>query len=404
MEKVCPKCGNEMKGDAKFCSKCGEKYEESEQNNQQLSFCPNCGKQVKINARFCPACGKNLLMNQTEQHENTVQRLNSGLGKFMNTINDMTGENGNVDIHLKELVSQVFKKHSIEEREELFTCGTKKTTPAVSEMITDWPKPWLFSKIFILFGATFVGLLFMILGFENPNAVPGAMFIGALIVPFSLVIFFWETNIPRNISIFDVVSIFFIGGVLSLISTLVLYDFVYIEEINYMGAILVGIVEEIGKIIVVGHYIKKSNTKYILNGLLLGACVGAGFAVFETAGYAFSSLLSAMDISSMIHTLVLRAALAIGGHTLWTAIAAVGLVVAKGENRFENKYYFSPKFLRFLVLVIVLHAIWDMPISLGSSIALVQWLLCAIAVIIVLVLLSSGLRQVSKIVLESQNE
>lgn len=405
MGKVCLKCGNKLKENAKFCNKCGERYERTEENCESKMFCSNCGSQVNINARFCSVCGKILSINEQESQYNDVsQHMKSGLGRFVNTINDMTGQEGAVEIHLRELASEVLKKHSIDERDELFACGTRQTTPEVSEMIADWPRPWLFSRIFILFALVFIGLLLMITEFGNINAVPGAMFIGALVAPFSLVVFFWETNIPRNISIFEVVSIFFIGGVLSLIATLTLYDFVYVGEIDYIGAIVVGIIEEIGKIIIVGHYIKKLNATYILNGLLLGACVGAGFAVFETAGYAFQSLFNSMDISSMINTLVLRAILAIGAHTVWTAIAAVGLIVAKGENTFENKYYFDHKFLKFLFLVIILHAVWDMPITFGSSVFLTQWLLCIIAIMIVLILLSSGLRQVSKIAYEAQKE
>ena len=175
-----------------------------------------------------------------------------------------------------------------------------------------------------------------------------------------------------------------------------MYGYIYVGELNYTGAILVGIVEEVGKIVVAGHYVKKRNTSYILNGLLLGACVGAGFAVFETAGYAFSALLYG-GIPSMIDVLILRGALAIGGHTLWAAISTAGLVIAKGERPFDRKMYLDPKFLKFLLLVIALHAVWDMPITLGQSVYLVQWVLCAVAVVIVLVLLSSGLRQVSAV-------
>ena len=99
----------------------------------------------------------------------------------------------------------------------------------------------------------------------------------------------------------------------------------------------------------------------------------------------------------MIDVLVLRGALAVGGHTLWAAISTAGLVIAKGERPFDRKMYLDPKFLKFLLLVIVLHAVWDMPITLGRSVHLVQWVLCAVAVVIVLVLLSSGLRQVSAV-------
>ena len=412
MSRICPKCGKEMSDTAKFCNQCGYRFEE-----RQL-FCLWCGAKVESGDRFCPECGRSLSQGgpgpqqnagwQNAGQQNTgqagggftkdefISMSKSGVGKFVDAINDMTGQEGKTDIRLRELVSEVFRRHTVEEREELFISGTKKTTPAPENMTADWPHPWLFARIFLMFLVVFAGLLVMILQFSNTNAIPGAMFIGALIVPFSLVIFFWETNIPRNISIFDVVSIFFIGGVMSLIFTLILYGYIYVGELNYTGAILVGIVEEVGKIVVAGHYVKKRNTSYILNGLLLGACVGAGFAVFETAGYAFSALLYG-GIPSMIDVLILRGALAIGGHTLWAAISTAGLVIAKGERPFDRKMYLYPKFLKFLLLVIALHAVWDMPITLGQSVHLVQWVLCAVAVVIVLVLLSSGLRQVSAV-------
>lgn len=412
MSRICPKCGKEMSDTAKFCNQCGYRFEE-----RQL-FCLWCGAKVESGDRFCPECGRSLSQGgpgpqqnagwQNAGQQNTgqagggftkdefISMSKSGVGKFVDAINDMTGQEGKTDIRLRELVSEVFRRHTVEEREELFISGTKKTTPSPENMTADWPHPWLFARIFLMFLVVFAGLLVMILEFSNTNAIPGAMFIGALIVPFSLVIFFWETNIPRNISIFDVVSIFFIGGVMSLIFTLILYGYIYVGELNYTGAILVGIVEEVGKIVVAGHYVKKRNTSYILNGLLLGACVGAGFAVFETAGYAFSALLYG-GIPSMIDVLILRGALAIGGHTLWAAISTAGLVIAKGEGPFDRKMYLDLKFLKFLLLVIALHAVWDMPITLGQSVHLVQWVLCAVAVVIVLVLLSSGLRQVSAV-------
>lgn len=412
MSRICPKCGKEMSDTAKFCNQCGYRFEE-----RQL-FCLWCGAKAESGDRFCPECGRSLSQGgpgpqqnagwQNAGQQNTgqagggftkdefISMSKSGVGKFVDAINDMTGQEGKTDIRLRELVSEVFRRHTVEEREELFISGTKKTTPAPENMTADWPHPWLFARIFLMFLVVFAGLLVMILQFSNTNAIPGAMFIGALIVPFSLVIFFWETNIPRNISIFDVVSIFFIGGIMSLIFTLILYGYIYVGELNYTGAILVGIVEEVGKIVVAGHYVKKRNTSYILNGLLLGACVGAGFAVFETAGYAFSALLYG-GIPSMIDVLILRGALAIGGHTLWAAISTAGLVIAKGERPFDRKMYLDPKFLKFLLLVIALHAVWDMPITLGQSVHLVQWVLCAVAVVIVLVLLSSGLRQVSAV-------
>ena len=212
MSKRCPRCGKEMKDTDLFCIHCGTKYEEG----------------PRTEADRQPESGFGM--------DDFVQASKSGMEKVVNTLNDMTGQEGEADIRLRELVSEVFKKHTADERDELFISGTKKTTPAPENMVSDWPHPWLFARIFLMFLLVFAGLLVMITQFDNLNGVPGAMFIGALAVPFSLMVFFWETNIPRNISIFEAVSIFFVGGVMSLICTLILYNFIQVGELNYTGA------------------------------------------------------------------------------------------------------------------------------------------------------------------------
>ena len=198
----------------------------------------------------------------------------------------MAGESGKAEIHLKELYSDVFKRHTQEEKDELFVCGTSKTTPKESEMVAEWPRPWLYSRIFLMFSIVFAGLYVMVMNFGNLNGVPGAMFVGALLVPLTVMMFFWEMNVPRNISILDVLSVFFVGGVFSLVVTLFLYSFFPSAGAGPLwGSTLVGLIEELGKVLVVAYYVKRNNTRYKLNGLLLGSCVGAGFAVFETAGF-----------------------------------------------------------------------------------------------------------------------
>ena len=59
--------------------------------------------------------------------------------------------------------------------------------------------------------------------FENPNLLPGLIFIGSFAVPFSTLIFFLEMNAPRNISIFVITTLVAIGGIASLIVALVFF-------------------------------------------------------------------------------------------------------------------------------------------------------------------------------------
>ena len=48
----CPKCRFENRGDAKFCSECGHKFE---------LVCPDCGRTNRPEAKFCDECGSELV-------------------------------------------------------------------------------------------------------------------------------------------------------------------------------------------------------------------------------------------------------------------------------------------------------------------------------------------------------
>ena len=396
MAKICLKCGGTLDDDARFCPRCGSEY-------GAAPVCVKCGRELTPGARFCPGCGaEQTAGSNAGVSANGASYIKKGFDTFVTTINTMAGETGKVDIHVKELFSDVFKPHTQEEKDELFACGTSKTTPKESEMVAEWPRPWLYSRVFLMFAIVFAGLYFMMMKMENSNVIPGTMFVGALLVPLTVIVFFWEVNVPRNISIVDVISVFFVGGVFSLVVTLILFEIFPAGELDYTGAIIVGVVEEVGKALAVAYYVKTRNTKYKLNGLLLGGCVGAGFAVFETAGYAFNFLWSYHSLDVMMDVLFTRGMLAIGGHVVWAAISGFGLVVAKGDQPLEASHLYSGKFLKFLILVSALHAVWDMPIQFGREYYLVQLILTAIAVATVLVLLGSGLRQVSTIAKQAQ--
>lgn len=63
-------------------------------------------------------------------------------------VNQMVGEEGNIDVNLRDVFSNVFKKHTKEEGERLFISGTKTTTPNEADISTTCLKPWLFSWCF----------------------------------------------------------------------------------------------------------------------------------------------------------------------------------------------------------------------------------------------------------------
>jgi RsiW-degrading membrane proteinase PrsW (M82 family) len=364
-----------------------------------IKFCPNCGEKVFDDSKFCNMCGlriDNIIININENEitKKEIKQEENNKSGCSSCSEKTKSSNGQTKLRLLDLVVNVFKKHSLEERENTFICGTLQTAPKERDICSKWVKPWLYSRIFILFTFTFIALVALLRVFRNVLAFPGIIFIGAFIIPFTLLIFFWEVNAPRNVNIFDVVKIFFIGGVSSLLITMILSKIVIIGEIDYYGAFMVGFIEETGKLIVVAYYLRGSKRKYILNGLLVGAAVGAGFAVFETAGYVFAY---GYEIPVMMEIIYMRGALAFGGHIVWAAMCGAALAMVKEDDRLRIKHITNLEFFKYYIIAVILHAVWDMPISNMGEFPYAQGTLTIIAWITILILISAGLKQVSRL-------
>jgi RsiW-degrading membrane proteinase PrsW (M82 family) len=257
---------------------------------------------------------------------------------------------------LQNIFSRVFRKHSNVEAERLFIVGTSLTTPTIEEVVATWPKPWLFTRVFLIALLAYFGLYMGVSLFGNINFIPGLIVVGAFAVPFTTLIFFWEMNAPQNIAIYKIVYVVFIGGILSLLVALVFYDILQ----NNINPITIGIVEELSKVVAVVFFVRSLKYKYVLNGLLLGAAIGVGFAAFETAGYALRALLS-NSFHMLYYTILWRSVFSPGGHVAWGALTGAALCRVQGDAKFQFKMVLKPKFFLFFILVVTLHALWDSP-------------------------------------------
>ncbi|RKL68137.1 hypothetical protein CR203_06535 [Salipaludibacillus neizhouensis] len=154
--RFCSVCGKERVDDGTFCWYCGDRFEEETTVGGETS----ATKEVPVN-HFSDQV-KGVFLQATEK------------------VNSMVGEKGNIDLKLRDVFSAVLKKHSKEEGEVLFITGTSLTTPDESEISASWPKPWLFSRVFLILASTYLLLYICTFTFQNDNAVPGLMMIGQL--------------------------------------------------------------------------------------------------------------------------------------------------------------------------------------------------------------------------------
>src|SRR5699024_5545522 len=350
--------------------------------------CPICKTKIDSEDKFCMYCGhslkaikndeENLKQNKKiseKQAKDTIDLKYEAKNLFENTtktIGRLAGSDEKLKLNLKNMFSEVFKSHSKDESDEIFIAGTSSTTPLLDEVSEEWGKPWVFSRVFLAFAVTFAALWVLSDIFENTLAIPGLIFIGALIVPLTGLFFFFESNAFKNISLFEVLKMFFLGGVLSLISTMILYNFVTFSNEYYLfgsmtilDAGIVGLVEETGKAIIIVYFTNKYKTNKILNGLLIGGAIGAGFAMFESAGYILRY--AEMFGDGIISVVFTRAWTAIGTHLVWSAIIGAAIVITKENKNFEYNNITDKRFLFFFFSSVVLHGIWDTSFSLFGS-------------------------------------
>lgn len=233
-------------------------------------------------------------------------------------------EKENNDITWGEIFSESFKPHSKHDLYKSLRAGLSDEKISEAEMMRRWQKPWVWTRVamwlLILIGVIYAADWAMNvyatgkIEFEFIRDVK--IFAPLILVPFTILVFLWELNIPRNISLFHIIAFFLIGGFGSLSCTMILS--------KYITNLSAPFTEEPAKLIisVILMYIFSRNKKlYGLNGLIIGAAVGAGFTAFEDIIYVFERDTSAWT----------RMSTAIGGHHVWAA-AYAGAIALNSKN------------------------------------------------------------------------
>ena len=359
--------------------------------------CPACHHVNGGSARFCAECGEPLSPLNSLLKQQDAGVLGSA-AKAVAGMAGLQGVQGAQRFSFGDLLSDVFAKRSEREMEAYVSVGMLGSTPPVSEVSTDWPRPWLFARV--LLGALLLAGIFFVMwaAFSNLNVLPGLIMVSCFITPLVVVVLFFELNAPRNVSLIYTIKLAAWGGGVSLLMTLVLFLFSG-ELLSLIGASAAGFVEETSKLAAVVYATRKLSSvryRYLLNGLVFGAAVGAGFAAFESAGYAFRVLLQSRDTDVMMANIVTRGWMAPFGHVVWTAIAAGALWRVKGAMRYDGTMLADPRFLRVFVVSVLCHIVWNASLIPSGPYMIKYWLLGAIAWAVALSLVQEGLRQVKR--------
>lgn len=268
-----------------------------------------------------------------------------------------------------DIFSDVWKKHRKDQRTALLTKGMGSHIPAPNRMLSDWQKPWLFARVLIagLVLSVLIGISCVI--FPGYGMLLMLCLLPAFVVPLSVMLFYWEMNIPGNISIYEALLLTLLGGCLSLTVTGIMRTvFPGISEIAFLAGPLP---EELAKCLIVTIFLCRKKYNYGLQGILIGGAVGVGFSAMESAGYALQifdiGIQNAMGtniiIRSMADILVRRGVLAIGGHVVWAALYGGALALIKGKGKMSPKCFANSLFWLTFSAAFLLHTAWNFSAS-----------------------------------------
>ena len=190
---------------------------------------------------------------------------------------------------------------------------------------------------------------------RNINLIPTLILLGSFVVPVTYVTWAFGHWADEHVTTSLIVRAFVIGGLLGVFGASVLET--YLLHPSYLMFFGVGLIEEGVKgaaLIFVARHLPRLHAR---DGVVLGAAVGAGFAAFETMGYAFTSMITlhGLSVRALVETELLRGVLAPFGHGLWTAILGGVLFGAAREGVFR----YTRAVLGTYLWVSILHGLWD---------------------------------------------
>ena len=297
----------------------------------------------------------------------------------------------------KFLFKDLFRRRSREECETTLTQGMFRGKMNSKRIGIE--APWLYMSLFLfLLLCSGISLLTAFVGIPMPFIVIGGLF---SVLP--LLMFLFESNFARNLSIVDVLKMVTIGGLCSILLTLFAGIAFPSDGVLYtvVGA---PILEELCKALVVVFFISRCRSTNMLTGLLIGFSVGAGFTFFENLHYAYMVALGgaavtgdlSLAISDSIFTIVLRTLYDFAmGHHYWTGTFGAIYVLFKKKSEFAFEDLLNWRVLLALLGSILLHVTWNgssvMPLPILPTV--MRLFVCVASVTILLVLINVGIAQ-----------
>ncbi|HEY2004452.1 MAG TPA: PrsW family glutamic-type intramembrane protease [Candidatus Saccharimonadia bacterium] len=182
--------------------------------------------------------------------------------------------------------------------------------------------------------------------------VPALLLVGALTVPVAFCAFLYSRDRTPDVPWTTLGWCALWGGVLGSVLAGRL-EFDTVQHLGTIPVIAIGVIEEFAKFVVPAWLTVRHGYSKEMDGLMLGAAAGAGFAVLESMGYGLTGLFfSGGNLTFTVQLLFFRGLMAPATHIAWT-----GLITGAFWSAWHRRSL--RRFLYTFAGVVILHSLWD---------------------------------------------
>ncbi|MCX6021378.1 MAG: PrsW family glutamic-type intramembrane protease, partial [Chloroflexi bacterium] len=205
---------------------------------------------------------------------------------------------------------------------------------------------------FLLAGvAVFAVLSFLASWTAAPPAIYAALAVGSFVGPVAYVLYLAESALLPEKPL-PLIITFLLTAAVGIPLAMRLHEWTGAWPGSLQSGLLIGLTEETVKIFGVLWLLRRSASRFQMDGVIYGAAAGMGFAAFENLIYGYAQMGA---VGTLLSTLWARTLLSPFGHGAWTAIIAAAIWRSKSDGGVRGALRIAGAFL----LSVGLHGLWD---------------------------------------------
>lgn len=246
-------------------------------------------------------------------------------------------------ISFRDIMSPAFQRHGKGEAFRTLTRQPENPQAAVSR----WQMPWMYLRLFgiLLFMAAVCIACIMLDISALPAPYIYAFFWCAALVPLTLAMFLWELDPFANVSIFEMMGLALLSGVVCVLLGTPVDNSIISGYFDPVWGYVKDSILMLGMTILVLVCTKKR--MYGLDGLALGASIGAGYALFSQL---MTSIAVTRNYLKVMQAATTAVPMLFGNHALWFAPVAGALGLRMRGEKINIRHFLDVRLILLILL------------------------------------------------------